>query len=75
MELGFPSQAANLGDGRFFGYLGQAFDGDVATMTPQLLQIAQWLDEQPDAQPTDELTDPLVARLAGLVLAEGFPAA
>ena len=75
MELGFPSQAANLGDGRFFGYLGQAFDGDVATMTPQLLQIAQWLDEQSDAQPTDELTDPLVARLAGLVLAEGFPAA
>ncbi len=55
--------------------LGQAFNGQVATLGAHLLQAMQRPEEQLDAQPADELTDPLVARLAGLVLAQGFLAA
>ena len=49
-ELGFPSQAAHLGD-RFLDHFGQAFDGDVAAVTQTLLQTVQRPDEQAVAQP------------------------
>jgi hypothetical protein len=75
IELGFPSQAAHLGHGRFLDYFGQAFDGDVAAVTQPLLQTVQRPDEQAVAEPADELTDPLVACLAGLVLTQRFLAA
>ena len=44
-------------------------------MTQPLLQTVQRPDEQAVAEPADELTDPLVACLAALVLTQRFLAA
>ena len=44
-------------------------------MTQNFLQTVPGPDKQTVAQPADELTDPLVARVTGLVPAQGFLAA
>jgi hypothetical protein len=70
-EFSLARQAPHLAHRWLLAGLGQALDRDVATAA----QHAHRHGEQPVAEPADELADPLVAGLAGLVCAQGFLAA
>lgn len=75
-EGGLLGQLPGFCYGGLFADLGQTLDGDVTapaqTSTPCARPLDEQLREQPAAEPANEGADPFVARLPGLVRAQGF---